>query len=552
MKRISISMLILILMLAVFPAYGQGSLMEQGNNYARQKNWDKAIESYRKVIAAQPGNAMAYNNLGYVLAARGLYEEAIAQYEQALKIKPDYKEAEQNILAATASYSQDLIDTGKYSTSIELLSDAIKRYPKAGELYYYLGVSYQAQGKFREALQEWKKASEISPSSSTAHYVKAVEKIMGKDTSGAVTSLKEAIKVMPENAYAHNMLGILQVQTGAVADATQSFEKAIKYKPNYAEPYLNLAFLAEKEGRNEDALRYYRTATMKNPYSLKALNEMGKIYFKSNRFFDAESSFKRALRVQPLSSELHKALALTYTKQNKYSEAVAEFETAVNLNPKDAESLYALGLIYKSASGDPGYAQRAQQAFGQCVTVDPGGRYGQMASQKLAEMGGAPPPAVSSAAASPAAGEMPFMAGKMPEITAESPEGDLALTVTAEWNEIPVGPEGADKLLWLMSNLKKGITLTVYRPQNFSGNIDTVRNIAEKELKSRGIRNIVSKDFTISGNKGYLLYGAASDGKLRCMYCTYKNGKAYMFNAEVPQESFIADVDKIISGVVIK
>lgn len=538
--RKSLLQVIVILICFAFPIVANGqSLMEQGNKHVMNKQYKKAAESYRQLLVKQPQNAQARNNLGYTYVQMGQLKSAIEEYEQALSIKPDYQDAKDNLLSTISQYSQDLIDSGKYQTAAELLTDAIKRYPKAGELYYFLGVTYQAQDKFQDAFTNWKKASEINPKSSIASYVKAIEKLLKQDTGGAVTDLKAALSKMPENAYARNMLGILQTRMGNIDEAKKTFETAVKYKPNYVEAYLNLAFIAEKQNDNNSALKYYRTAAMRNPYSIKALMAMGKIYFQQGKFFDAESQYKRALRLQPLSPDLHKALGFTFAKQNKFPQAIKEFETAVNLKPNDAEANYALGLIYKSVN-DESYKQKAIAAFQNTVAANHP-EYSSLAQQKLGEMnaGG------SLASTTP-------QKFQNSSITAESPDGDISVEINTEWTEVPAGTDGTDKFLWLMAHLQKGLMFTVYRPQEVpTGDLAGVARMAKTQAGA-GMNGITETKVTIGGHQGYQYEGKTGDGKIRRVYVTLNNGKAYIITAEAPQAEFMGEIDKLISNTVIK
>jgi Flp pilus assembly protein TadD len=61
------------------------------------KNYDEATKTYREVIKRDPKNAIAQNNLGVVLEARGLREDAVAAYRKALELKSDYPEAKANL-----------------------------------------------------------------------------------------------------------------------------------------------------------------------------------------------------------------------------------------------------------------------------------------------------------------------------------------------------------------------------------------------------------------------------------------------------------------------
>jgi tetratricopeptide (TPR) repeat protein len=516
--------------------------IRQGLAFAQQKMWEKAVAMFQKAIALQPQNYEAHNYLGYVYAEAGYFKEALQEYEIALKIKPDYKSAQDNLISGVTSWSQDLIDHGQYSTAEEVLKSAIARCPGAGEFYYFLGIAYQAQDKFQEAMEQWQKAAKINPTSSTAHYVKAVEKFLARDVNGSIGEFNEAIKILPSNAFAHNMLGIIYAQTGKLDEAKKEFGAAIRYKPNYVEPYLNLAFLYQKEGKVEDAIKNFKTATVKNPYSVKGLMSMGSIYFETGRFFDAESCYNRALRVQPLSPRVHFELALTYARQNKHQDAIKEFERATSLNANYSEAHYALGLIFKGAKDDSS-KQRAIEEFQKCIAIDPNGKYGQMAAQKIAEMGGnAAVPQATGTPASPAA-----------PILCESPEGDVAITVTPEWQDVPIQGEGADKYLWKMARPDKGMVLTVYRPQHVPvNNLDTIKNYVVKEAEKKGAKKESETKVQLGGQEAYKVQVSDPGGNAEYLLIAVKNKKAYVFIVDMKDPGATADLEGVMNTIQIR
>ena len=68
-----------------------------GASNAGLREFDAAIESYKKALEIKPDYAEAYYNMGNALKDKGDPEAAIDSYKQALKIKPDYAEAYNNM-----------------------------------------------------------------------------------------------------------------------------------------------------------------------------------------------------------------------------------------------------------------------------------------------------------------------------------------------------------------------------------------------------------------------------------------------------------------------
>ena len=62
-----------------------------------QGKLDEAIAEYREAIRLKPDYAEAHDNLGIALEARAKLDEAIAAYREAIRLKPDYAEAHCNL-----------------------------------------------------------------------------------------------------------------------------------------------------------------------------------------------------------------------------------------------------------------------------------------------------------------------------------------------------------------------------------------------------------------------------------------------------------------------
>jgi Flp pilus assembly protein TadD len=73
--------------------------------WASQNNlWDEAIFRWKKALQADPGSAVAHNNLGVAYEKKGLFQDALREYEAALKIDPantyvksNYRNCKENI-----------------------------------------------------------------------------------------------------------------------------------------------------------------------------------------------------------------------------------------------------------------------------------------------------------------------------------------------------------------------------------------------------------------------------------------------------------------------
>jgi tetratricopeptide (TPR) repeat protein len=69
----------------------------RGYMHARNGDYEKAIATYRDAIRIKPDYAEAHNNLGLVLAETGHLSDAIAAHSEAIRIKPGLAESYNNL-----------------------------------------------------------------------------------------------------------------------------------------------------------------------------------------------------------------------------------------------------------------------------------------------------------------------------------------------------------------------------------------------------------------------------------------------------------------------
>jgi tetratricopeptide (TPR) repeat protein len=125
----------------------------RGDVLLAQGQYVAAIKAYREV----PGNsAVVCNKIG--MAWQHLYavDEAELNYKRALRIKPHYPEAINNL--STIYYAKR-----NYKKAEKLYRKALKWMPRSATVYNNLGAAYFAEGKFRQGAEAYRAAFAINP-----------------------------------------------------------------------------------------------------------------------------------------------------------------------------------------------------------------------------------------------------------------------------------------------------------------------------------------------------------------------------------------------------
>jgi len=141
-----------------FEAYVQlGILFSSRNNKL-------AIDYYNNALNIQPDNLDVKYLLGMFYQETLDFDRAISLYNSILILNPEYTFAYYNIGYINLVYMQD------FETAVKFFSDAIQSDPSYVDAYYNRGYSYELNGDYRNAINDYAKTMELSP-----NYPKAVE-----------------------------------------------------------------------------------------------------------------------------------------------------------------------------------------------------------------------------------------------------------------------------------------------------------------------------------------------------------------------------------------
>jgi Flp pilus assembly protein TadD len=78
---------------------------------------DEAISQFQEAIRLRPDNANAHNNLGVALYRKGRTGEAIRHFEEAVRLKPDYADARKNLDVVLATKARSSPPPGGATTN---------------------------------------------------------------------------------------------------------------------------------------------------------------------------------------------------------------------------------------------------------------------------------------------------------------------------------------------------------------------------------------------------------------------------------------------------
>lgn len=140
---------------------------------------------------------------------------------------------------------------------------ALGNYRRPVEFFWGLGLAYQENERYEEALKAW-----------------------------------QAVEILePDYPDLHLHLGETQVGLGRLDRATRSFEQALKSNPNSPQVYYALGEALRHRGEIEQAYPYYLKVTNLDPQNGLAWLRLGQLYEQARRSKDAAQAYNRAAKL---------------------------------------------------------------------------------------------------------------------------------------------------------------------------------------------------------------------------------------------------------------
>ena len=161
--------------------------------------WKSSETLFRHAIAATGDNYSAHCSLANALLTPGHLDEALGEFQMAVKLKPDSSENHSN-----------------------------------------LGVVLAYLNRMDEALAEFQTAVKLNPGNGLAHQNLGMALEQKNLLEPATREYEEAIRLLPNYAPAHNSLGVALAKQNRLDAALAEFQTAVRLDPSFVAAQNNL------------------------------------------------------------------------------------------------------------------------------------------------------------------------------------------------------------------------------------------------------------------------------------------------------------------------
>ena len=344
-------------------------LLKEAQSLHQAGKLDQAIEDYRLFLKDYPDVAQVRSNLGAALASAGRYEEAIVEYERALKLSSlpqirlnlalAYYKANRLPLAVE-NFEKVHADMPNDFRVVMLLADCNLRLDDNKKVIalldplepthqddlafiYLLGTALVRDGQVERGQVMISKILE-NGDSAEARLLIGTTKLLAHDAPGAVEDLQKAVELNPNLISAHAYYGRALRETANPEEAKKAFRAELSINPNDFYSNLHLGVILKEEQQYQEALPYLRHALEVRPGDPGVLYQIAALHLAARNYPEAQRELEALVKDSPEFREAHVALATLYYRLRRKEDgdreqAIVERMTAEQQARDSAEQL---------------------------------------------------------------------------------------------------------------------------------------------------------------------------------------------------------------------
>jgi tetratricopeptide (TPR) repeat protein len=196
---------------------------------------EEAIRCYYAAQALRPDNPGVYYNLGLAFIHKDDLSHAAAAWHKAIRLKPQYTAARENLLRT--SWKQ-----------------------------FNLGLDLKKQGRHQEAIAAFRQGIEFNPNDAQARnylawWLATCPDLKLRDPDQAVAHGKKAVEVEPHNGYYWHSLGVAYCRTGDWKAGIRALGQSMKFRQGGDSfDWFFLAMAHRQLGEKDKARQWYERA----------------------------------------------------------------------------------------------------------------------------------------------------------------------------------------------------------------------------------------------------------------------------------------------------
>jgi tetratricopeptide (TPR) repeat protein len=280
------------------PAGGRGAVLGcavaalTGLSWSRSRAFVGPAALWADTAAKNPSAWIAHNNLGFQLLEVAKPDPAVAEFQAALALKPDYPEAEYNLGKA-------LLAAGRLEEARAYLEQLVRRRPEMTAAHVNFGNTLFRSGRKADAEAQYREALKLRPDLPEALIGLGILLSDAGRPREALPLLETAVAQVPGSAEARFNRGLVYWRLGRTPDAEADLQEALRLAPGFAAPGRMLGTVRLNQGKIEEAAKFFIKSLNADPAQPDVLVGLGVALSRMGDLKGGATAFERALELDP-------------------------------------------------------------------------------------------------------------------------------------------------------------------------------------------------------------------------------------------------------------
>lgn len=290
---------------------------------------EDSVAYFTDRIRQNPKDADAYSHRAAAWNLKGEPDQAIKDYGEALKLKPDRALYNNRGLA--------WMNKKDYDKAIADFGEAIRIDPKAAMPYNSRGLAWNAKKEHDKAIADHTEAIRLEPNYANAYASRGYAWHDKKEFDKAIADFTEALRLDPKDADAYVNRGLSRRAKKEYDKAVADFTEAIRLEPRNAIAYINRGSARHDQKEYDKAIADYTEALRFDPKDERAFGGRGIVWDRKKDHDKAIVDYTEAIRLsQKKESKAvhHTCRAMAWSDKKDYAKAIADYTEARRLDPK--------------------------------------------------------------------------------------------------------------------------------------------------------------------------------------------------------------------------
>src|ERR1041385_8310371 len=262
---------------------------------------------------------------GYTAMNRRDYATAVRCFDEALRRPLGHYYAAYAHL--DRGFSQERLHHG--AEALQDYSQAIKIKPDFTEAYAYRGALHDERREQNDAFHDYSEAIRVDSNAAWPLYCRGMIFLQRKEPEKAIADFSEAIRASPNYLAGYIQRGIAYKANNDWDSALANFEAAISIDPNSSRAYVQRAYVYRHKGQTDKEISNFTEAIRINPKDKFLLEYRAKAYDRKGDVDRAIADFTALINLtQSRTRSPYEYRAREYARKGDYANALADFKQA--------------------------------------------------------------------------------------------------------------------------------------------------------------------------------------------------------------------------------